>query len=76
MLKHEVVQSVEAGKFHIYPVSTIGEGMEILTGEEFGEMREDGSFPEDTINRRIDDRLTSFAEAWTRYSSKKDGGDS
>jgi lon-related putative ATP-dependent protease len=74
MLKSEVVESVEAGKFHIYPISAIGEGMEILTGEEFGEMQDDGTFPEGTINRRIDDRLNSFAEAWTQYSSKKEGG--
>src|SRR5512136_3231434 len=41
MLKPEVVQAVKDGKFHIYPVSTIDEGIEMLTGVKAGERRKD-----------------------------------
>ncbi len=74
MLKKEVRDSVAAGRFHLYSVSTIAEGMEILTGVDFGEADDDGSYPEATINRRIDERLTSFAEAWSKYGASDNGG--
>ncbi len=61
-----VMQKIE-GFFDV--CNTVG-----LTGKEFGEMQDDGTFPKGTINRRIDDRLNSFAEVWTQYSSKKEGG--
>ena len=61
MLRQEVVDSVRQGKFHIYAVSTIDEGVEVLTGVEAGEKREDGSYPEDSINCRVDKRLKEMA---------------
>ncbi|MBC7189643.1 Lon protease family protein, partial [Candidatus Aerophobetes bacterium] len=57
MLKKEVVEAVKEGKFHIYPISTVDEGMEILTGYPAGERGPDGLFPEGTINRRVEDKL-------------------
>jgi lon-related putative ATP-dependent protease len=62
MLRQDVVEAVAEGNFHIYPIETIEQGIEILTGIPAGEMDEDGSFPEGTINRRIVDRLDSMAE--------------
>jgi predicted ATP-dependent protease len=61
MLRQEVVDSVRQGKFHIYSISTIDEGVEVLTGVEAGEKREDGSYPEDSINCRVDKRLKEMA---------------
>lgn len=62
MLKEEVVAAVEQGKFHIYPVSTIDEGIEVLTGLKAGKLRKDGTFEPDSINDRVQKRLTSLAE--------------
>jgi len=62
MLKEEVVEAVKEGKFHIYPVSTIDEGIEVLTGLKAGKRRKDGSFEPDSINDRVQKRLTSLAE--------------
>ena len=62
MLKEEVVAAVKEGKFHIYPVSTIDEGIEVLTGLKVGKRRKDGSFEPDSINDRVQKRLTSLAE--------------
>ncbi|MBI2909430.1 MAG: AAA family ATPase [Chloroflexi bacterium] len=54
MLKEEVVAAVREGKFHVYPVKTIDEGIEILTGVGAGERREDGAYEEDSLNGRVD----------------------
>ncbi|MHA1966015.1 MAG: S16 family serine protease [Candidatus Thorarchaeota archaeon] len=67
MLKEEVVEAVKAGKFHIFSVRTVNEGIEILTGVKAGERQPDGTFPEDTINYRVDKRLKEMAEALKEY---------
>jgi lon-related putative ATP-dependent protease len=62
MLKEEVVEAVKAGNFHIYPASTIDEGIEVLTGLKAGKRLEDGSFEPDSINDRVQKRLVALAE--------------
>jgi predicted ATP-dependent protease len=62
MLRHDVVEAVAAGKFSVYPVKTIDEGMEILTGIAAGERDGTGKFPEGSINHRVERRLVEFAE--------------
>ena len=57
ILPERVVKAVEEKKFHIYPISTIDQGMEILTLRESGERNGKGVFPPDTVNRIIEDRL-------------------
>lgn len=61
MLREEVVQAVAESKFNVWAVETIEEGIEILTGIAAGERQEDGSFPEGTIYRMVDDRLMELA---------------
>jgi lon-related putative ATP-dependent protease len=62
MLKREVVDAVSAGKFHVHPVASIDEGVEILTGIQAGQRDALGYFPEASINGRVERRLTEFAE--------------
>lgn len=62
MLREDVRQAVDEGRFHIYPVSTIDEGLEILTGVPAGEPEEDGSYPEDSVHGRVMARLADIAE--------------
>ena len=62
MLKEEVIDAVRAGRFHIYAVSTIDEGIEILTGKEAGRQQEDGTYPEGTVNWAVQNRLRELAE--------------
>ncbi len=61
MLKEEVVQAAQDGKFHIWPVRTIDEGIEILTGVKAGPRGPDGIFEPDTVNDRVDKRLREMA---------------
>ncbi len=62
MLHDEVVGAVAQGRFHIYAVKTIDEGIEVLTGVEAGQRREDGTYPEGSINYLVDRRLRQMAE--------------
>ena len=62
VLKDEVIQAVEANRFHIYGVSSIDEGLSVLTDIPAGEPQGDGTCPEDTINYRVDQRLREMAQ--------------
>jgi lon-related putative ATP-dependent protease len=61
MLKEEVVDAVREGKFHLYSVKTIGEGIEVLTGVKAGERGKDGAYEEGTVNYRVNERLKEMA---------------
>jgi lon-related putative ATP-dependent protease len=62
MLRADVVEAAEQGLFHIWPVETVDQAVELLTGLPAGERGEDGRFPEGSVNRRADDRLAEFAK--------------
>jgi lon-related putative ATP-dependent protease len=69
MLRQDVVEAVEAGRFHIYPVETVDQGIEILTGLSAGEPDEAGKYPEGTINYRVEKRLAELAEKRQAFGS-------
>jgi predicted ATP-dependent protease len=73
MLRQDVVDAVSAGHFSIYPVATIDEGIALLTGRDAGERQEDGSFPEGSVNRLVEDRLLAFAEARRGFGAREGG---
>lgn len=73
MLRAKVVDAVAAGKFHVFSVATIDEGIELLSGQVAGERGADGRYPQGTINRKVEDRLVAFADA--RRRSQSDGKD-
>lgn len=62
MLRADVVEACVAGRFAVYPIGTIDEGVALLTGLEAGVRGVDGRYPADSINRRVEDRLRAFAE--------------
>lgn len=62
VLKDEVIKAVEDGKFNVWAVDSIDEGMEVLTGVEAGNLSDEGTYPEGTINYLIDLRLREMAE--------------
>ena len=61
-LSDEIIESVRKGKFHIYSVSTIDEGIEILTGVPAGKKDKNGKFPLGTINYLAYEKLKKFAK--------------
>jgi lon-related putative ATP-dependent protease len=71
MLRKDVVEAVKGGKFHIYPIKTIEQGVEIVTGMRAGKMRKDGTYPKGTLFRLVDDRLKDLAEKARAFAKEK-----
>ena len=67
MLSEEVVDAVKHGKFHIYPVSTIDEGIEILTGVKAGAISDDGNYEPQTVHFEVNQQLAVMAKEITRF---------
>ncbi len=61
-LSNEVVDAVKEGKFHIYAISTIDEGIELLTGVPSGSKDENGNFPAGTVNYLVYQKLKKYAK--------------
>ncbi len=70
MLKPKVVEAVKKGKFHIYPIKFIDEGIEILSGWKAGKMNKDGTFEKETLNNLVDQELKRLATSWKSFASK------
>ncbi len=68
MLRQEVIDAVEQSKFHIYAVSNVDEGIEILAGVEAGEKRGDGTYPEGSINYKVEEKLKEMAAKLRQFS--------
>jgi predicted ATP-dependent protease len=62
MLRSDIRQAVEAGKFHVYAIDTVDDGLEILSGLEAGERAIDGSYPAGSFNDKVETRLQRMAE--------------
>jgi lon-related putative ATP-dependent protease len=74
MLREDVVEAVRNGQFGIYPVGTIDEGIEILTGVKAGERDASMRFPAGTINRLVEDKLKSLAERARSFARSTGNG--
>ena len=73
MLRKDVVQSCADGRFHVYAVSTIAEGIELLTGVPAGERGQKGKDPEGGIFRMAEDKLLSYAATRKSFGSAAGG---
>ena len=67
MLSEEVVEAVKQGRFHIYPVGTIDDGIEILTGVKAGVLKNDGNYEADTVHFKVNKRLAQMADEITKF---------
>jgi lon-related putative ATP-dependent protease len=63
MLRRDVVAAAEAGRFAIYPIETVDQGLQLLTGESAGEPDAAGAYPAGSLNQRVAARLDAFAAA-------------
>ena len=61
-LSDDVVEAVKNGLFHIYSISTIEEGIEVLTGVPAGKKDKNGNFPAGTVNYLVHEKLKKYAE--------------
>jgi len=78
MLREDVVDAVEHGRFSVYPVRRVDEALACMTGEDAGEPDDRGRFAEGTVNHRVQKRLLEMAEQakkWGRGAKSDDGDD-
>ena len=73
MLRDDVVQAVSEGKFHVYSIESIDQGIELLTDMPAGELDDEGNYPEETINGKVQARLKKFADAEDGNGASEDG---
>jgi predicted ATP-dependent protease len=67
MLRDEVIDAVAKGQFHIYPVATVEQGIEILTGVHAGKRISSGKFEPHSIFAKVDARLGQMATTLRKY---------
>jgi lon-related putative ATP-dependent protease len=75
MLRSDLVAAVKDGKFHVYPVRTIDEGIEILTGVEAGTPDADGGYPEGTVHGLVDRELQRLAKGLAAFNPPGEKGE-
>jgi lon-related putative ATP-dependent protease len=75
MLHEEVIAAVKEGKFHIYPIATIDQGIELLTGKKARDKKEDGSFEKGTVNYLVDQELQRLAKGWKTFARTNNNKD-
>ena len=73
MLREDVVEAVKEGKFHIYAVKNVDEGIEVLTGVPAGDRQPDGSYQEGTVNYLVDKRLQELAQSMRGFYTEMAG---
>ncbi len=71
MLKTDVIEAVKKEKFFIHPIEKVEEGLEIITGMQVGELGDDGTYPEGTINYLVVKRLAEISEALEKKKEKE-----
>ena len=67
MLREDVVEAIRQGRFHIYAVKTVDEGIEILTGQPAGVRGADGDYPTGTVSHLVDRRLQELGQSMRGY---------
>jgi predicted ATP-dependent protease len=72
MLRLDVVEAVQEGKFHIYSVGTIDEGIEVLTGVSAGERDTKGDYPAGSVNDRVQKKLQQFTDGQKQSAAAED----
>jgi lon-related putative ATP-dependent protease len=72
MLRKDVVEAVSMGKFHIYPVLNIDNGIEILTGVPAGEKGEEEAYPSGTVNDLVEQRLKNLSKRMKEFETEED----
>ena len=72
MLRKDIVEAVSQGKFHIHPIETVDQGIEILTGVPAGEKDPSGSYPEGTVNFLVDKKLKDLSESMKKFEGAEE----
>jgi len=74
MLRRDVVEAAEAGRFHVYPMQTIDQAIELLTGVPAGERDEEGNFATGSVNQLVKARLIELSEKQRDFAAPPEEG--
>jgi lon-related putative ATP-dependent protease len=74
MLRKDVREACAGGRFAVFPVATFNEGIALLTGLSAGMRDSDGTYPFNSVNRRVEDRLRAFASIRRNFNSQSSSG--
>jgi lon-related putative ATP-dependent protease len=74
MLREDIVEAIKEKKFHLYSVTTIDQGIEILTGRKAGKKLENGKFEKNSVNDLVNQKLLEFAIKLKEFSEEKEEG--
>ena len=73
MLREEIRRAVEEGKFHIYAIDTVDDGIQILTGVPAGKADSKGNYPKGSVNYRVKKSLEEYYEHYVKYAKETHG---
>lgn len=73
MLRHDVVDAVAAGRFHVWAVESVDQAIALLTGVPAGEPDAQGEYPAGSVNQRVMARLKALTELWEETEEAEDG---
>lgn len=73
MLREDVVEAVENGKFHIYAIDTVDDGVELLMGMPAGKRDKRGNFPRNSVNYRVQQSLNEYYKDYVRCAKETHG---
>ena len=74
MLRTDIVEAVRENKFRVYGISTINEGLSLVTGVNAGNRGAKGVFPAGSVNAKVEARLNELADQRRDYA-RQDGGE-
>ena len=67
MLREDVLEAVKSGKFHIWPIERVEQGVQLLTGTRAGQRNGDGGFEKGTVFAKVDERLREMANTMKEF---------
>ncbi len=70
MLREDVINAVNEGKFHIYAIDNVDDGIEILTGIKAGKANKQGVFPKNTVNWMVKQSLEKYYQRYVQYAKE------
>lgn len=73
MLRDDILNAVDEGRFHIYAVDTVDDGIEILTGMKAGKPDKHGRYPKNTVNCAVQDGLDYLYKRYVRFAKETHG---
>ncbi|MDR1026330.1 MAG: AAA family ATPase [Lactobacillus sp.] len=73
MLREDIVKAVEEGKFSIYAIDNVDDGIEILTGKKAGVADKNGNFPKGTVNYMVKKEIERYYQKYVQYAQETHG---